>query len=73
MLRSDSTASAGGTDARAGLPSVGRRWQRIWRSGAALLLNTLRANTVRFIPSLTITMAEVDDAAERLKEALKQF
>jgi len=40
---------------------------------AGVLLNTVRPNTVRFMPSLTITVAAIDEAAGRLKEALKQL
>jgi len=40
---------------------------------AGVLLNAVRPNTVRFMPPLTITVEEVDEAAERLEEALKQL
>jgi len=40
---------------------------------AGVLLNAVRPNTVRFMPPLTITMEEVDEAAERLQKALKQL
>src|SRR3989454_4245014 len=40
---------------------------------AGVLLNAVRPNTVRFMPPLTITREEVDEAAERLEEALKQL
>ena len=40
---------------------------------AGVLLNMVRPNTVRFMPPLTITVEEVDEAAERLAEALKQL
>jgi 4-aminobutyrate aminotransferase-like enzyme len=41
---------------------------------AGVLFNaTVRPNTVRFIPPLTITVEEIDEAAGRLEEALKQL
>ena len=40
---------------------------------AGVLLNVVRPNTVRLMPPLTITVEEVDEAAERLEEALKQL
>jgi acetylornithine/succinyldiaminopimelate/putrescine aminotransferase len=40
---------------------------------AGVLLNAVRPNTVRFMPPLTITREEIDEAVERLKEALKQL
>ena len=40
---------------------------------AGVLLNAVRPNAVRFMPPLTITVEEVDEAAERLEEALKQL
>jgi acetylornithine/N-succinyldiaminopimelate aminotransferase len=40
---------------------------------AGVLLNAVRTNTVRFMPPLPITREEIDEAAERLKEALKQL
>jgi acetylornithine/N-succinyldiaminopimelate aminotransferase len=40
---------------------------------AGVLLNAVRPNAVRFMPPLTITREEVDEAAERLEEALKQL
>jgi acetylornithine/succinyldiaminopimelate/putrescine aminotransferase len=40
---------------------------------AGVLLNTVRSNTIRFIPPLTITVEEIDEAAGRLEEALKQL
>ena len=40
---------------------------------AGVLLNAVRPNTVRFMPPLTITVEEVDEAVERLQEALKQL
>ena len=42
-------------------------------NAAGVLLNVVRPNTVRFMPPLTITREEVDEAAERLEEALKQL
>jgi acetylornithine/N-succinyldiaminopimelate aminotransferase len=42
-------------------------------NAAGVLLNTVRPNTVRFMPPLTITREEVDEAAGRLQEALKQL
>jgi len=40
---------------------------------AGVLLNAVKPNTIRFMPPLTITVEEVDEAAERLEEALKQL
>jgi acetylornithine/N-succinyldiaminopimelate aminotransferase len=40
---------------------------------AGVLLNAVRPNTVRFMPPLTITREEIDEAVERLQEALKQL
>jgi acetylornithine/N-succinyldiaminopimelate aminotransferase len=40
---------------------------------AGVLLNAVRPNTVRFMPPLTITVEEIDEAAGRLEEALKQL
>ena len=40
---------------------------------AGVLLNAVRPNTVRFMPPLTITVEEVDEAAGRLEEALKHI
>jgi acetylornithine/succinyldiaminopimelate/putrescine aminotransferase len=42
-------------------------------NAAGVLLNAVRPNTVRFMPPLTITREEIDEAAERLEEALKQL
>jgi acetylornithine/N-succinyldiaminopimelate aminotransferase len=40
---------------------------------AGVLLNAVRPNAVRFMPPLTITVEEVDEAAERLEKALQQL
>ena len=40
---------------------------------AGLLLNGPRPNTVRFMPPLTVTPAEIDEAAERLSAALAKI
>jgi acetylornithine/N-succinyldiaminopimelate aminotransferase len=40
---------------------------------AGVLLNAVRPNTVRFMPPLTITVEEVDEAAERLEAALQHI
>ena len=40
---------------------------------AGVLLNAVRPNTVRFMPPLTITVEEVDEAAGRLEAALKHI
>jgi len=40
---------------------------------AGVLLNTLRPNTIRFMPPLTITAKEIVEATGRLEEALKQL
>ena len=40
---------------------------------AGLLLNGPRPNTVRFMPPLTVTPAEIDEAAERLSAALSKI
>ena len=40
---------------------------------AGLLLNGPRPNTIRFMPPLTVTREEVDEAAERLTAALSQI
>ncbi len=40
---------------------------------AGLLLNGVRPNAVRFMPPLTVTAEEIDEAMERLEEALKQI
>ena len=40
---------------------------------AGLLLNGPRPNTVRFMPPLTVTPAEIDEAAERLSTALAKI
>ena len=40
---------------------------------AGLLLNGPRPNTVRFMPPLTVTAAEIDEAAERLSAALAKI
>jgi acetylornithine/N-succinyldiaminopimelate aminotransferase len=42
-------------------------------NAAGVLLNAVRPNTVRFMPALTITAAEIDEAAGRLEEALKHI
>ncbi len=39
-------------------------------NAAGVLLNAVRPNTVRFMPPLTITAEEIDQAASRLEEAL---
>jgi len=39
---------------------------------AGLLLNGVRPNAVRFMPPLTVTAEEIDEAIGRLEEALKQ-
>ena len=38
---------------------------------AGLLMNPMRPNTVRLMPVLTITEAEIDEALERLEEGLR--
>ena len=40
---------------------------------AGLLLNGVRPNAVRFMPPLTVTPEEIDEAMGRLEEALKQI
>ena len=40
---------------------------------AGLLLNGVRPNAVRFMPPLTVTAEEIDEAMGRLEEALKQI
>jgi acetylornithine/N-succinyldiaminopimelate aminotransferase len=40
---------------------------------AGVLLNAVRPDTIRFMPPLTITTEEVDEAAERLEKALRQL
>jgi len=40
---------------------------------AGVLLNAVRPNTVRFMPPLTITVEEIDEAAERLEAALQHI
>tara|TARA_B100000745_G_scaffold271068_1_gene198227 strand:- start:362 stop:1552 length:1191 start_codon:yes stop_codon:yes gene_type:complete len=40
---------------------------------AGLLLNGVRPNAIRFMPPLTVTTAEIDEAMNRLEEALKQI
>ena len=40
---------------------------------AGLLLNGVRPNAVRFMPPLTVTAEEIDEAMVRLEEALKQI
>ena len=40
---------------------------------AGLLLNGPRPNTVRFMPPLTVTREEIDEAAERLSTALSNI
>ncbi len=40
---------------------------------AGLLLNGVRPNAVRFMPPLTVTAEEIDEAIGRLEEALKQI
>ena len=40
---------------------------------AGLLLNGPRPNTVRFMPPLTVTREEIDEAAERLSTALSKI
>ena len=40
---------------------------------AGLLLNGVRPNAVRFMPPLTVTEAEIDEAMVRLEDALKQI
>ena len=40
---------------------------------AGVLLNAVRPNTIRFMPPLTITVEEIDEAAGRLEEALKHL
>jgi acetylornithine/succinyldiaminopimelate/putrescine aminotransferase len=42
-------------------------------NAAGVLLNVVRPNTVRFMPPLTITVEEIEEAVERLEEALKQL
>jgi acetylornithine/N-succinyldiaminopimelate aminotransferase len=42
-------------------------------NAAGVLLNAVRPNTVRFMPALTITVAEIDEAAGRLEEALQHL
>jgi acetylornithine/succinyldiaminopimelate/putrescine aminotransferase len=39
-------------------------------NAAGVLLNAVRPNTVRFMPPLTISAEEIDEAASRLEEAL---
>lgn len=38
---------------------------------SGLLMNPMRPNTIRLMPVLTITVAEIDEALERLEEGLK--
>ena len=40
---------------------------------AGLLLNGVRPNAIRFMPPLTVTAEEIDEAMGRLEEALKQI
>ena len=40
---------------------------------AGLLLNGVRPNAIRFMPPLTVTVDEIDEAMNRLEEALKQI
>ena len=40
---------------------------------AGLLLNGVRPNAVRFMPPLTVTAEEIDEAIGRLDDALKQI
>jgi 4-aminobutyrate aminotransferase-like enzyme len=40
---------------------------------AGVLLNGVKPNTVRFMPPLTITAAEIDEGVGRLEQALKKI
>ncbi|MEK7814363.1 MAG: aminotransferase class III-fold pyridoxal phosphate-dependent enzyme, partial [Chloroflexota bacterium] len=40
---------------------------------AGVLLNGVKPNAVRFMPPLTITVAEIDEGIGRLEQALKKI
>jgi acetylornithine/succinyldiaminopimelate/putrescine aminotransferase len=42
-------------------------------NAAGLLLNAVRPNTIRFMPALTVTREEIDEATSRLEDALRQL
>ena len=42
-------------------------------NAAGLLLNGVKPNAIRFMPPLTVTREEIDQATERLGEALAQI
>lgn len=42
-------------------------------NAAGVLLNAVRPNTIRFMPALTVTREEIDEATSRLEDALRKI
>jgi acetylornithine/succinyldiaminopimelate/putrescine aminotransferase len=42
-------------------------------NAAGVLLNAVKPNAIRFMPPLTITPAEIDEALARLEQALQHI
>jgi acetylornithine/N-succinyldiaminopimelate aminotransferase len=42
-------------------------------NAAGVLLNAVRPNTIRFMPALTVTREDIDEATSRLEDALRQL